>query len=49
MEGVYLRIDSDERLLERGKIVRPDFVQAIETHWMAKALVKNGIELVCHD
>ena len=35
--GLYLE--------KRCKVVRPDFVQAIDTHWMKQTLVKNTIRL----
>jgi atypical dual specificity phosphatase len=41
VEGVYIRIDDDMFLKERGKIVRSDFIQEIDEHWTKKKLVKN--------
>jgi len=46
VEGAYLRIDEPgggPHNLRRGKIVRPDFMQNITTHWISHAFVKNGI------
>ncbi len=37
-EGIYLRYDQGEWLQERAKLVRPEFVQAIEAH----SLVQQG-------
>lgn len=39
MEGVILRKESDGWLVQRAKLVRPDFTQAIQEHWS-----KRGIE-----
>jgi len=45
VEGVYVRIDSNDYNEDRGKIVRPDFIQNIDDgdHWMKQTLVKNII------
>jgi len=45
VEGVYLRKDSGRWLEARCKIVRADFVQAINegSHWMTQEVVKNVI------
>eukprot|EP01126_Amoeba_proteus_P035034 TRINITY_DN3521_c0_g1_i3.p1 TRINITY_DN3521_c0_g1~~TRINITY_DN3521_c0_g1_i3.p1 ORF type:complete len:242 (+),score=40.87 TRINITY_DN3521_c0_g1_i3:97-822(+) len=43
VEGVYVRIDNGLWSEERGKIVRPDFIQNIEDHWMKSDLVKNEV------
>ncbi len=42
-EGLYVRHDADERLFARAKLVRPEFVQAIDQHWSRKALVPNAL------
>eukprot|EP00300_Choanocystis_sp_HF-7_P000115 c10099_g1_i1.p1 GENE.c10099_g1_i1~~c10099_g1_i1.p1 ORF type:complete len:1245 (+),score=232.27 c10099_g1_i1:42-3776(+) len=46
VEGVYVRVDDDVRgvNLHRGKIVRPDFIQNIETHWSKQKLVRNKVD-----
>jgi hypothetical protein len=43
VEGVYLRMEDEEGggLFSRAKLVRPDFVQNIDTHWSKLQLVKN--------
>jgi hypothetical protein len=43
VEGVYVRIDEGRQCVERGKVVRPDFIQGIEEdgHWMSKSVVRN--------
>lgn len=43
VEGAYLRIDSAGGNTQRGKIVRPDFIQGITEHWMSKDVVKQGV------
>jgi len=32
-EGIYLRFDQGDWLEQRAKLVRPNFIQAIEKHW----------------
>jgi|TARA_B110001469_G_C9457198_1_gene230588 hypothetical protein len=46
VEGAYLRVDDDDgrHNAYRGKIVRPDFIQGIQSHWSSHTLVKNGLE-----
>ena len=43
VEGLYARIDSDDILEQRAKLVRKDFVQSeeMDTHWAKKILIKN--------
>ena len=48
VEGVYVRVDDPQTglLKHRCKIVRPDFIQTVDTsgHWMTKEVVKNQID-----
>ncbi|KAG2370836.1 hypothetical protein C9374_007145 [Naegleria lovaniensis] len=44
IEGVYIRIDEGDYLKKRAKVVRSDFIQAIDTHWSTMELVKNRID-----
>jgi hypothetical protein len=44
VEGVYLRIEEDGYVVKRCKLVRPDFIQNIEDHWMKQTMVKNSIK-----
>jgi len=44
IEGVYIRKDDGDFLERRCKLVRPDFVQGIDTHWSKMTLVKNVIK-----
>lgn len=41
MEGLYLRRDEGGFLQARTKLVRPEFVQAIEEHWSSRPLERN--------
>ena len=43
VEGVYIRIDDGEWLKDRCKLVRPDFIQGIVTHWSKMELIKNTV------
>ncbi len=43
MEGIYLRRDQGDRLEERAKIVRPEFVEGIDGHWSEEPLKKNAL------
>ncbi len=43
MEGVYLRAESDEWLEQRAKLVRAEFVQAIDAHWSRGRLRRNHL------
>lgn len=43
LEGVVIRRESDEWCEARAKLVRPDFAQAIDTHWRKRAIEWNRI------
>jgi hypothetical protein len=43
MEGLYVRLEDDRRLLARAKIVRPEFVEGIGEHWQRRPVVLNGL------
>ena len=47
VEGVVLRVESEDGLwlVERCKVVRPEFVQAITTHWSKQTMEKNRVVL----
>ena len=45
-EGLYLRQDRHGWLQKRAKLVRPEFVQAIEEHWTKRPLERNGLNRV---
>jgi hypothetical protein len=40
-EGLYVRREEGDRLIARAKLVRPEFVQAITTHWSRGPLRTN--------
>jgi hypothetical protein len=42
-EGLYVRCDNADRLVARAKLVRREFVQAIDQHWSRKALQVNAL------
>lgn len=42
-EGLYLRVDQRARLQQRAKLVRPEFIQAITTHWSRSAMKTNRL------
>jgi ATP-dependent RNA circularization protein (DNA/RNA ligase family) len=42
-EGIYVRRETAARLEQRAKLVRPEFVQAIETHWSKRRLEPNQL------
>lgn len=43
MEGLYVRRDQGDFLAARAKLVRPEFVQAIEEHWSSRPLERNAL------
>lgn len=42
-EGLYIRHETDEWLLARAKLVRPEFAQAIGEHWTKRKLEANAL------
>lgn len=44
LEGIVIRKESPEWLTTRAKLVRPDFVQHIGTHWRRRAFEWNQID-----
>lgn len=42
-EGLYVRREADGRLYERAKLVRAEFVQAIDEHWSKRQLEANQL------
>jgi ATP-dependent RNA circularization protein (DNA/RNA ligase family) len=43
IEGIYLRQESNNWLMARTKLVHPDFVQNIATHWRSRTLRWNKL------
>lgn len=43
LEGVVIRREDDDWLTARGKLVRPDFLQNIESHWRSRAIEWNHL------
>lgn len=44
MEGLYVRRDQGDFLDARAKLVRAEFVQAIEEHWSSRPMQRNGLD-----
>lgn len=44
LEGVVVRCESADWCETRAKLVRPDFAQAIDTHWRKRAIEWNRID-----
>lgn len=44
LEGVVVRNEDTDWLLARGKLVRQDFTQSIDTHWRNKTLQWNRVD-----
>ena len=44
LEGVVVRHEDADWLQARGKLVRPDFTQAIESHWRNRAIEWNQLD-----
>ncbi len=43
VEGIYLRLESDDKLEARAKVVRRDFIQNIGEHWSKRKIIKNQL------
>ena len=46
MEGIYIKIEKDDRIVARYKWVRPGFVQTLNedgTHWSKRSMIRNGL------
>lgn len=43
LEGLYLRKDEGDWLVDRAKLVRSEFVQAIGEHWRDRAIERNRL------
>lgn len=44
LEGVVVRRESIDWCEARAKLVRPDFVQTIDTHWSKRAIEWNRVD-----
>ena len=47
MEGLYIKVESEDEVLERLKYVRYSFFQSIidsETHWLDRPIIPNQID-----
>ncbi len=43
-EGVYLRFDQGDWLVQRAKLVRPSFIQSGEQHWSRSGIEANRLK-----
>jgi ATP-dependent RNA circularization protein (DNA/RNA ligase family) len=43
-EGLYLRFDQGDRLVQRAKLVNPVFIQSVEQHWSHSGIKANRLE-----
>lgn len=44
-EGLYIRRDEPDHLVGRAKLVRPEFLQAIDEHWSRRTLEANALAI----
>ena len=47
MEGLYLKLENQYYIINRYKLIRPDFIRYIQTqavHWQKRAIIKNRLE-----
>ena len=47
MEGLYIKIEEDGRVIDRFKYVRPDFVAMViasENHWQSRPILPNRLQ-----
>lgn len=44
-EGLYLRFDRRDWLIQRAKLVRPKFIQSVEVHWSRSVIRPNALDL----
>lgn len=44
-EGLYLRLDQGEWLVQRAKLVRPVFIQSLGQHWSRSGIKANRLKM----
>ena len=44
-EGLYLRVDQGDWLVQRAKLVRPAFIQSVDQHWSRSGIKTNQLKL----
>jgi ATP-dependent RNA circularization protein (DNA/RNA ligase family) len=47
-EGIYLRVDRGRWLEQRAKLVRGEFIQAIDKHWSSSTIKPNRVSVDNH-
>jgi hypothetical protein len=51
MEGLYIKIEEQDRVVERFKYVRHDFLKAVldsESHWLSRPILANQLAPTSH-
>lgn len=48
-EGLYLRTDQGKWLMQRAKLVRPEFIRSVNKHWSRRAIRPNRLQANVHD
>jgi hypothetical protein len=46
MEGLYIKIEEDDAVVDRFKYVRHDFLTVVmdsESHWLSRPILPNGL------
>ena len=47
MEGIYIKVESEEEVVDRFKYVRSSFLNTIldsETHWVKRPIIPNRLK-----
>jgi hypothetical protein len=47
MEGLYIKVEENEEVVERYKFIRPSFLTAVvqsESHWLSRPIVPNQLK-----
>ena len=47
MEGLYLKLENTDYVVQRYKLIRPEFIRFIQqqaTHWQKQAVIKNQLK-----
>jgi len=47
-EGLYLRVEQEDWLAQRAKLVRPAFIQSVDRHWSRSAIRPNRLTSELH-
>ena len=47
MEGLYLKMENTDYVVQRYKLIRPEFIRFIQQqtiHWQRRSLIKNQLK-----